>query len=79
MTELTKMHAHLKNLGYGTVIRYKKQLWFFCQGLDGDILMSANDGGNWQFLDKDKKYGYADWKNYTVVFDGTLKCCTLFV
>lgn len=76
--KLTKFHAHLRKIGYGTVVRYpanrkKGKLYFFCRGLDEDVLMSADQDGDWLSLDT------VNWKNYEIVFDGGWQKATAFV
>jgi hypothetical protein len=56
------MKKTLSKLPYGTVVKYKGQLYFKSPGLDGDILTAAKDG-MWYFVKELK------WKSFQVVYE----------
>ena len=68
---ISKQKYTLQSLPYGSVIRYRKQLYFKCVGLDGDMVMSARGDGGWYFIEDGKtKYNFTpvNWKNFEVLF-----------
>ncbi len=44
-----QVREFVKSHKYGTVFKYKNELWFYSKGLCGNIL--TNTQGNWIFVD----------------------------
>lgn len=64
---MNKFHKQLKSLGYGAIIKYRGQIYCFCQGMEGDILMNVKDRGMWHFISH-PEYQQQNWKKYKVLF-----------
>ncbi len=65
-----RMQSQLQNMKYGTLVRAGKQLYVKCQGLDGDMMQSVKDGGNWLFIDPERQGPQftAVHKSFTIVY-----------
>jgi hypothetical protein len=58
---MKKKNETLASLPYGTVILYRKRLYFKTEGLEADIVTAAPDG-NWFFVRELK------WETFKVVY-----------
>jgi len=57
---LEKLVNALENLPYGTVIKYRRMIYFKSRGLDADILTHTD--GHWLFVHECK------WKTFQILF-----------
>ncbi len=59
---MPKHNYTLETLPYGSVIRYRKQIYFKSDGLNADILPDRD--GHWRFIHEAKN----KWKTFHVLF-----------
>ena len=57
----------LKSLPHGSLISYKKKVYFKSRGVEKDIVTNTN--GRWFFIDE------LNWKTFSIVYHPGIKSC----